>query len=561
MTTLKKDRVIRFRERLYQKKMPRLLRKGSKDLNPIKKSKTDQQGNTVIATKEIVAFFHNSVKSDTFIDADQYFDSLYLLFHILAKNSKKYTFKSDVQISVEDINAAVNKKAIEYLTTNLIISFFDNIHLSDGTADDVFLEKDLKKVIIATNAGRDYRTLVGNTLETMVKTLQEDKPWRESLGDIQTAALVCRLVGAKLPQIDKQVLSKNILQARAEMKKDVEFFQKILKTRENLIKEETSQKNYLQTMKKLDAATVGILKKIDTFLGYAYTFISAIGASQQGFLGLSDADMKYGIAQFFFEYQDDDSDTPDRPMVMSYATTRYRMGMLLGYPELTRFTKSLKQEKKYQHLFNKLFSVYYDEIIKQLARLSQAKKINTRNLESCIGETLRLIDTFGIKKESLENKKRDVQKRFLSLVRHTHQKQLPDIIALKEKISRVTQDETKELLEDTRRVLIDNCYSNLTGLETDNVNADTLKTTVRKLIQSYSMYYKPQRFFYQNFFSTYVGEADDSVSESLSTIINTKRILAISMLTLFSDSAHMGGRLAENQIEYADQLLQSLYER
>ncbi|MCG8639647.1 MAG: hypothetical protein MI862_07915, partial [Desulfobacterales bacterium] len=141
------------------------------------------------------------------------------------------------------------------------------------------------------------------------------------------------------------------------------------------------------------------------------------------------------------------------------------------------------------------------------------------------------------------------------------QKQLPDIIALKEKISRVTQDETKELLEDTRRVLIDNCYSNLTGLETDNVNADTLQKTVRKLIQSYSMYYKPQRFFYQNFFSTYVGEADDSVSESLSAIINTKRILAISMLTLFSDSAHMGGRLAENQIEYADQLLQSLYEK
>ena len=561
MTTLKKDRVIRFRERLYQKKMPRLLRKGSKDLNPIKKSKTDQQGNTVIATKEIVAFFHNSVKSGTFIDADQYFDSLYLLFRILAADSKKYTFKSDVQISVEDINAAVNKKAIEYLTTNLIISFFDNIHLSDGTADDVFLEKDLKKVIITTNAGRDYRTLVGNTLQTMVKTLEEDKPWRESLDDIQTAALVCRLVGAKLPQIDKQVLSKNILQARAEMKKDVEFFQKILKTRENLIKEESNQKNYLQTMKKLDAATVGILKKVDTFLGYAYTFISAIGTSQQGFLGLSDADMKHGIARFFFEYQDDDSDTPDRSMVMSYATTRYRMGMLLGYPELTRFTKSLKQEKKYQHLFNKLFSVYYDEIIKQLARLSQAKKINTRNLESCIGETLRLIDTFGIKKESLEDKKRDVQKRFLSLVRHTRQKQLPDIIALKEKISRVTQDETKELLEDTRRVLIDNCYSNLTGLETDNVNADTLQKTVRKLIQSYSMYYKPQRFFYQNFFSTYVGEADDSVSESLSAIINTKRILAISMLTLFSDSAHMGGRLAENQIEYADQLLQSLYEK
>ena len=58
-----------------------------------------------------------------------------------------------------------------------------------------------------------------------------------------------------------------------------------------------------------------------------------------------------------------------------------------------------------------------------------------------------------------------------------------------------------------------------------------------------------------------MGEADDSVSESLSTIIATKKILAISILTLFSDSTYMKGRLSDNQIEYADRLLQSLYKK
>ncbi len=558
MTILKKDRVERFRDRLYQKKMPRLFCIGTSDLNPIKRSRTDEQGKTIIATKEIILFFQSSVQDDTFFDADQYFSNLYLLFSVLTKDTDQFTFESDVQISVEDINEASNKKAIEYLTTNLIISFFDHAHLSDGSDNDAFLEKGLKKLIAKTNEGRDYRALVGNTLQTMVKTLQEDKPWRESLDDIQTASLVCRLVGAKLPQIEKSVLAKNVLQARAEIENSLAVFNKILNTRKQLIDEESNPKIYLQTMKKLDAATSGVLKKIDTFLGFAHTFISAIGASSQGFLGPSDTVLKKCITRFFFEFDQTES---GRNTALNYSTARYRMKTLLNYPELIWFTRNLKQEKTYSVCLEQLFSLFFNEIIKQLSRLSRTGHPDFQPLESCLNETLRLMDTFGLDKDQMQPEKKDIKKRFLSLVRRTAHEHLAPVLDLKDYIIQVTQDGTKELLEDTRRVLIDNCYSRLLAVDIQSMAIVDLHKIVSRLITGYSQFYKPHRFFFQNFFTTFVGETDAPLNENFSGIIQSKKMLAISMLTFFSDDNHVGGLLSKKQIEYADEVLESLYDK
>lgn len=561
MTTLKRDKVVKFRERLYQKRIPNLLKAGIDDLKPIKRSKTDQDGNTVIATNEIISFFNNAAQTDTFIDADQYFSDLYTLFNVLTRDSEQYMFNSDVQISVEDINDATNKKAIEYLTTNLIISFFENAHMSDGTENDAFLEKDLKKVIIATNEGRDYRTLVNNTLQTMVKTLQENKPWRESLDDIQTASLVCRLVGAKLPQIDKKVLSKIVLQSRNEVQNYIALFTKILNTRTQLIKEEKNKKTYLKAMAKLDTALTGILQKIDTYLVYAHTFIKAIGASTQGFLGPSDAALKKCIAIFFFNYDENAPGEAVDQTTYSFSTLRYRMTMLLGYPELTRFTRSLKQEKDYKDLFTRLYGVYFDQMIKQIALISRTDKMDTTILESYIGEALRIIDTFKLGVTQMADKKSELKKRYLSLVRLTHHEKLPAIMNLNEWISQVTQDTTMELIEDSRRVLLENCYANLSGLDIGSTSVEELNNVIKKLIMGYAIFYKPQRFFFNKFYKTYVGEVDDSLAPTFSTLIQTKKMLAISLLTLFSDTTQVGQFLSKSQIEYADKLLQSVYNR
>mgnify|MGYP001555550774 CR=1 FL=1 len=561
MTILKKDRINRFRDRLYQKKMPRLLLSGSDSLRPISRSKVNEEGNTIIETREIIQFFQNSVSSDSFIDSDQYFANLYLVFRQLSRDSDQYTFEPGVQTSVEDINRATNKKAIEYLTGNLIISFFENAHLSDGSDTDDFLKKDLKTVIKKTNEGRDYRTLVSNTLQAMVQTLKEDKPWRESLDDIQTAALVCRLVGARLPQIDKAVLSKNVRQAREEIEKDLAVFTKILNTRDQTIREEKNKKVFLKTMQKLDTALFGVFKRIDTFLGYAHTFIGAVGISRQGFLGSSDDRLKQSLARFFFNCRKKNEDNGQVYGPLTYSTTRYLMRILMDHPELVRFSLSLKEKEEYTDCFPRLFSLFFNEIIKQTAELPRAKKFQTGHLESCLGETLRLIDTFHLDPDQMKDEKLEIKKRFLSLIRSSELEHLPKILALKDKVSQVTQDEKKELLEDTRRVLIDNFNGRLLSIETGQESADEMQKTVRKMILNYSLHYRPRQFFYQRFFTRHIANArEETVSESFTALMGQKKILAMAILTFFSDFKQVGEFMSKKQVEFADKLLQRMYE-
>ncbi len=557
MTTLKNDRILRFRDRLYQKKVPKLLRTGSDKLNPISRSRTDPQGNTIIPTKEIARFFHNHVKTENFIDADAYFDNLFRLFKGLIEDSTPYTFESDVQVSVEDIQSASNKKAIEYLTTNLIISFFHHASGLEAPSQNDFLTKDLKAVIAKSNEGRDYRELVGSTLSTMVETLKQNKPWRESLDDIQTAALVCRLVGARLPQIDKSVLSKIVSQARAEVNKELAVLTKILNTRDQLANEEKNDKQYLKAMKKLDAATNGLLKRIDTYLGYAHAFTAAINASIQGFLGPADKILKTAIAKLIFNFSDTDQ-TDYNPL--PYSSARYRIGMLLDYPELTKFSLALKADDTYAFLFKETTALYYKEIISQFSLLSSKKHFSTPLLESAIGETLRLIETFRLAKNDLTAEKDQVKTCFLLLLDQSSYEQLDKVLTILDRVGQVAQDDSKELLSQTREILIKNCYATLFQLEIDRTSADELTKSVRKHMMGYSLYYRPQRFFFQTFFSTQIADPDGGLTERFSTMIQTHKKLAIALMNFFSNPVEMEGMMADSQIETAKRLAQRLLE-
>ncbi len=133
----------------------------------------------------------------------------------------------------------------------------------------------------------------------MIKTLQKGKAWRECLKDIQAASFVCRLVGARLPQIDKKVLSKIVNESRKEINQYLTMFSKILNTRDQIIREEKNQKNFSKIMKKLDTANFAVLEKIDKYLGDAHTFTQAIGASLKSFLGKNESVLKIAVAEFF----------------------------------------------------------------------------------------------------------------------------------------------------------------------------------------------------------------------------------------------------------------------
>jgi len=238
MTILNEDKIIKFREKLYNKKVSKLLQQGGKGLKPLEKYKKDEKGKTLVYTREITRFFLKQIEKAQSPFPDQYFDALYTLLQIMSRGAEPISFNCGLSISQEDIQEADLKTTIELLTTNIIITYFNTLKTYKGTVDTSLLEPDLKSLISKSNAGRDYKGLVSNTLTGLIKSLGEDKPWRDYLNDINDADLICRLAGARLPSMKKETMTGIIEKSRSEILGFNELFTKILLTRDQLASKE-----------------------------------------------------------------------------------------------------------------------------------------------------------------------------------------------------------------------------------------------------------------------------------------------------------------------------------
>ncbi len=555
MATTAEDKIIRFRNKLYQEKVPVILKSGGKDLNPMGKSKTDAQGKIIVLTSDIISFFFSFIEKESPVSADQYISYLYLLFDTLTKEALNYSFQSDMQVSEKDIQEADNKITIEYLTKNLIIAYFSLVKLPGGLVNQGLLDPDLKAIIKRNNEGRDYRTLIGKVLENLIETLKIAKPWRQSLEDIENAALVCRLVGARLPQIEKTVLARIVSESRAEIKIDAGFFTKILNTRDQITKEEKSHKKYIKVMDKLDQATTGILKKINDYLGYAHRFIVLLGASSQGFLGNVDEILKKNTARYFFEYQE----TPEKQeakTMKNFSSFRYKMVMLFDYPELTKFSRYLQKDEKYKDCFLDCIRLYFDEFIKQMDFcLSPTGYKDFKTIETRLFEIVRLVQNLELEPEALKDLKKEIEKKYLSLLRAIPLEHILPVINMKADICIALQDESKLLMEGIRMTLMDTCYARLISLDIESIPFDLLLQTIWKQLAGHALYYKPQRSFYQRFFEKYVGRVDGVLSEYMTDLLKKKRSLALKILEIFSDPKYVGDFIPGEQISFSGELL------
>jgi len=556
MTRLNDEQLIRFRERLFQKHIPRLIRSGSEGMNSIVEDDASQHDSKIISTKKLIAFFFSASQKDGSLDEDEYIANLFLFFSVLVKGSEDYTFESNTRVSEKEIQAADTDKIIQYLTNNIIIAYFNNNKFESGVIDTDFLDYDLKNIIKKSNDGRDYRPLIGETLKKLIETLQSDKSWKQCVEDIQKASLICRLIGVSLPQIEKTVLQKIVLKSRTEIKQETDFLIKIINTKAQLIKEEKNQKNYLKTMAKLDTATAGILNKIDQSLGYAHIFMGIIHSSSASFLGDTDKDLKKIVARLFFKYREDDINTSGKTSYLNYAAMRYLMRMLFDYPELTKYTMYLQNEDEYQDCFLNLFRLYYAQLIKQIEHLSDSSdKMDTTIIKNSLFETIRVIKKLGLESKMLQIEKEEVRKRYTSFLKKKSLDQIPDLLAMKEALCRATQDEKKELFGIIRVALIDNCYEALISLERGSSSTEEYHKVVRKLIIGYSLHYQPVRFFYRNFYDKYIAKPDDSLTTYFSSLISKNKILAVSILTFFSDPNYVADLISNEQIEFSEQMI------
>jgi len=241
---------------------------------------------------------------------------------------------------------------------------------------------------------------------------------------------------------------------------------------------------------------------------------------------------------------------------------RFKMGVLFGYPELIRYARTIQKDDLYQGCLTKVYQAHLNELSKQIETImEQASYFNTKSFEICISETNRLTCKFQFENQLLISEKQSVKIKYLTLIRKIPLENMAPIIDLRQDVCKAIQDETKELFEHTRKIIIESCYTKLITMDIRSFSADELQAAIRKIIRGYSFHYKPQRFFFQRFFKTYIGSEDESLSDFFSDLISSNEKIGIVLLSFFSDYNHVKGLLSDNQINYADRLLKVYLER
>ncbi len=555
--TFTRDNIIRFRKRLFQKQVPQIFKAGTQGINPIKSCRLDQDGRQVVATQDIASFFFECSEKDNFISSGSYFSNLYVLFYILSRDAENCSFTSGELIPEKDIQKADDIQAIEYLAGNLISSYFSHLKLSNGLVNSELLDKDLKKVIKLSNADRDYKGFTNSIFKKLTANLTLEKSWKRCVDKIQKASLVFNLVGFRLPEIDKFVQENIVANARKDIEKNTQVLGKILSTKDQLIRGETNQKHFTERMNKLDIATREILKKINRYLGHVNQYTAITGISIQDFLGKTDAHLSKNAAKLFFDYHDIKRKNVSIRKQSNYLILRYRMEMLFEYPEITAFAKSLKQKNSFVDGYVNVFQVFFQELIRQLGQsVTRFKPEQTGTIENCLSDIYQAIDKLGLPWKMLRKERREIQKRYIELIKTTPIDLIAPIIDLREELSLAVQDRSKEFLSKIRKVLVDSCYSYLMRIgRTETVPKNQLQKEVQKLLFGYSLHYKPQRHFYLAFFNKYIGVPEGPVSAYLAGMLNDDKLLAVTILDIFSNENLVADYLSKDQISFAEKLL------
>lgn len=559
MTTLSADKVKKFRDKLFQKRVSKLLQKGGKGLKPLDRYRKDEKGRTLVPVDKIIRFFSKEMEKAGAFHPDQYFDGLFTLFKVLSQGAEPFTFECGFSVSEQDIQQADIKTTIELLTKNLIITYFSNLKTIKDQIDTGLLTPDLASIIQKSNAGRDYRDLVGNTLTKLISSLGQDKPWREYLDDINDADLVCRLTGAKLPSMKKEILAGIILKSRKEIQAYNAMFRKVINTREQMAEHEKNDKKYLKAMQRLDEATQAILKKIDTYMEAAHSFMKIIGLTTEAVLGKTDGELKENLTRLFLGFKPGTDDLSDILTTMGFATARYRLNMLFGYPDIALYSRAFRVDDRFRGFYYDLFRLLFRELKEKIEQLPlDGDETLFRLFKQNLSEAVRAVDTLALEPEDLVEEKYAVRDAYVALVQEISYEKLGAVLDTRELVCLVTQDRTREIMAPIRSALLKNCFSTLGRYAEEPLAADRAKNGIRKRLHYFALHYKPQRAFYQLFFATYVGKADSALSPYLSQFMQKNKHFVFALLMLFSDENSMHDLLAKNQISHARTLLEKL---
>ena len=564
MTILDPNKVQAFRDRLYANDMPEIMRHGGDGLTPVKKYPKDEHGFLLVPIKRITRFFLEEIGKVQFVPSGQYIQELYELFKALINDLPAVSFDVGINITQEDIRESDNKTIIELLTTNVIITYFYLVKSNPGNQDESLLNPDIQSIIKQSTSSRVYKHLVSDTQKELLLSLTQDKPWFEYIEEINDADLICRLAGARLPSMEKTTLGAITSKSRQEIADYNDMFTKLLYTRARTITSQENKREYFKSMKKLDTAIYGILKKMDRFLDMAYRLSQILDISSRFIIGDTFSKLRQNMLWLFFDVWPQALEQGDMPHQTAVSALRYRMNILFSVPHITRFCREFTQNPTFQapvnDLFQLLFKVLLDKI-NQVFLKEGDSSAGLGRLESALFEIRRAIEKLDLDESGLTDEKKEVQIAYVALIFKTNFESLEAVLNLCDMICEVTHDKDREIMISIRAALMEKSFFTLEEYAAKKVTSKDAIPEISKRLQAFAVHYRPQREFYRIFFDTYViSKPRPNVPHYTRFLIGNKPF-AQAMLMRFADYKAMKNFLPESYIDKANQLLDDLLKK
>ncbi|MCP4117109.1 MAG: hypothetical protein GY737_17285 [Desulfobacteraceae bacterium] len=548
-------KVKKQRDRLFQRQVPRLMQEGDKGLKPLHKYERNDDQKVVVSIQRVQALFFKLMGEMGFVNADDYLGYLGTFLEIFRQGSEACSFDDISMTSEREIMGAENQGKIDLLTKNLISAYFKSLITEPDSVNDLLLEDGFKLLITVAGFGQDSDALVRNALERLTDSLENGKPWKACIDGINKASLVCRLLGVNLPAIAKQVLDPIILEIRKELAAHNQILGKILNATDKLYSQGLDRKKHEAVQAKLDMATEGLLEKLDQYLSHVLQLMGSVKASSAVLFGRLDTPLKDNLVRMFFDYGPPGSTGRNS---LDVSKMRYRFNMLLKYESITRFCRELQHSRQHQERFLDLFRLCFQSLKQEIVVLSKQAAFDTIRFKTVCHEMKKAQDRLSLDPDALSDEKDAILDSYLVVIEKCLPEHLESLMLLNDDLVQITWDRSREVGDRLRDVLLQGCFSALSSFEIDaDMDDKTLEAKLLQLIYSYSGHYKPQRYFVQIFFNSYLGRDDGSPSEHLAGFIKAKPRIARALLALFSNPRYVSELLPEKQMEIAKTLLAS----
>ncbi len=544
--------------------MPKIMRQGDEGLTPVKKYPEDEDGYPLVPIKRISRFFLEEIGKAQFVLADQHIEELYKLFKMLIEDLPKVSFDVGGSIDQEDIQDADNKTTIEFLTTNVIITYFYLVKSNLGNQDDSLLNPDMQSIIKQSTAGKDYKPLVSNTLKGLIFSLAQDKAWFEYIEDINEADLVCRLAGARLPSMEKTTLGAITDKSRQEIAGYNEMFTKLLQTRARIVTSQENQKEYFKSMEKLDTAIYGTLKKMDRFLEMAYRLSQILDIPSRSIIGDTFSKLRQNMLWLFFDVWPKALEPGNMPHQVAVSALRHRMNILFNGPHITRFCREFTQSPAFQPPVNDLFQQMFKGLVKRINLVSMEEGDSITGLawvERALFEIRRAMENLDPDESRFTDEKKEVKNAYIALIFKTDFESLDAVLDLCDMICDVTHDTDREIMVDIRAALMKKSFFTLEGYAAKKVTPKDAIPQISRRFQAFAVHYRPQREFYRIFFDTYFISKPRPKVPHFTHFFTSNRYFAQAMLMHFADDSAMKDLLPVSYIQKAKHLLVDLLKK